>query len=132
MEITREDQLEEVDEVNVVVGDKPQETDIAEISFNAILGQSIDATMKFQGEINHRKVLTFCVQIGNGYIIWCKKVCSKSLNSIQDYYPFVIGGADLVFGINWLVSLNTTQPNWKICYKLQGMRSASSMGRLSP
>ena len=56
MEITREDQLEEVDEVNVVVGDNPQETDIAEISFNAILGQSIDATMKLQGEINHRKV----------------------------------------------------------------------------
>ena len=57
MEITREDQLEEVDEVNVVVGDNPQDTHIAEISFNAILGQSIDAAMKLQGEINHRKVL---------------------------------------------------------------------------
>ena len=46
MEITREYQLEEVDEVNVVVGDNPQETDIVEISFNAILGKWIDATMK--------------------------------------------------------------------------------------
>ncbi|OIT37390.1 putative mitochondrial protein, partial [Nicotiana attenuata] len=58
------------------------------------------------------------------------------LTITQDYYPFSIGGADLVFGIKWLASLNTIQANWKDMfiifnwqgkrYKLQGVRSANS------
>ncbi|KAH0750729.1 hypothetical protein KY290_029961 [Solanum tuberosum] len=86
-----------VDEVNAVIGDNPQENDLAEISFHAILGQLVGATMKLQGEINGKKFLilvdsgsthnfmadsiveehnipvemvpTFGVQIGNGDII---------------------------------------------------------------
>lgn len=57
MEITGEGQLEEVDEVNAVISDNPQENDLAEISFHAILGQSVGATIKLQGEINGKKVL---------------------------------------------------------------------------
>jgi len=93
-------------------------------------------------------VPTFGVQIGNVAIIHCNKVCRNlqiqlpGFTITQDYYPFALGGADLVFGINWLVSLNTIQANWKDMfiifywkekrYKLQGMRSVSSMGRPSP
>lgn len=78
-------------------------TNIAEIWFHAILGQSVGATMKLQGKINHRKVLilvdsgathnfvaesvvekhkltiemapTFGVQIGNKYTILCNTIC---------------------------------------------------------
>ncbi|KAH0682422.1 hypothetical protein KY290_020987 [Solanum tuberosum] len=170
MKITGEDQLEEVDEVNAVIGDNPQENDLAEISFHAILGQSVGATMKLQGEINGKKVLifvesgsthnfvvdsiveehnilvemvpTFGVQIGNGDIIRCNKVCRNlqiqltGFTITQDYYPFAIGGADVVFGIKWLASLNTIQANWKDMliifnwqgkrYKLQCVRSTDS------
>ncbi|KAH0706166.1 hypothetical protein KY285_010686 [Solanum tuberosum] len=176
MERTCGDQLEDVDWVNATIVGDSQETDIAEISFHAILGQLVGSTMKLQGEINHRKVLilvdsgstlnfvvesivekhklpvdigqTFGVQIGNGDIIRCNKVCRNlqiqllGFTITQDYYHFALGGADLVFGINWLVSLNTIQANWKDMfiifywkekrYKLQGMRSVSSMGRPSP
>lgn len=55
MELTGEEQLETVDEVNAVVSDNSQENDIAEISFHAILGQPVGATMKLQGEINHKR-----------------------------------------------------------------------------
>ncbi|KAG5595859.1 hypothetical protein H5410_037091 [Solanum commersonii] len=123
-----------------------------------------------KGEINHRKVLilvdcgsthnlvvesivekhkllveivpTFGVQIGNGDIIRCNKVCRNlqillpSFIITQDYYPFALGGTDLVFDVKWLASLNTIQANWKDMfiifnwkgkrYKLQGMRSANS------
>ncbi|KAH0765114.1 hypothetical protein KY285_000985 [Solanum tuberosum] len=170
MEITGEGQLEEVDEVNAVIGDNPQENDLAEISFHAILGQSVGATMKLQGEINGKKVLIlvdsgsthnfvadsiveehnipvemvsiFGVQIRNGDIIHYNKVCRNlqiqlpGITITQDYYPFAIGGADLIFGIKWLASLNTIQANWKDMfiifnwqgkrYKLQGVRSTNS------
>ncbi|KAH0706344.1 hypothetical protein KY285_010847 [Solanum tuberosum] len=103
MEITGEVRVEEVDKVNAVVGDNPHENDLAEISFHFVLGQSVCATMKFQGEINGKKVFilvdsvsthnfvadsiveehnipvemvpTFGVQIGNGDTIRCNKVC---------------------------------------------------------
>lgn len=79
------------------------------------------------------------VQIGNGDIIHGNKVCRDlhvklpGLTITQDYYPFSIGGADLVFDIKWLASLNTIQANWKEMFmifnwqgkrnKLQGIRS---------
>ncbi|KAH0712355.1 hypothetical protein KY289_008314 [Solanum tuberosum] len=145
MELIGGDQLEDVDWVNATTAGDSQETDIAEISFHTILGQSVGSTMKLQGEINHRKVLTlidsgsthnfvvesivekhklpveivptFDVQIGNVDIIHCNKVCRKlqiqlpGFTITYDYYPFALGGADLVFGINRLVSLNTIQAN---------------------
>ena len=30
----------------------------------------------------------------------------------QDFYPFVLGGADVVLGMQWLATLNTVQANW--------------------
>ncbi|XP_070006003.1 uncharacterized protein [Nicotiana sylvestris] len=125
MELTGGDQLDDVDDINAT-NDDPQETDIAEISFHAILGHSVGTTMKLQG---------------NGGIIRCNKVCRNlqiqlpGLTITQDHYPFVVGGVDLVFGIKWLASLNTIQANWKDMfiifnwqgkrYKLQGVRSAN-------
>ena len=49
---------------------------------------------------------SFSVQIGNKDAIHCNQICHDvevqllSLNITQDYYPFSIGGADLVLGIN--------------------------------
>ncbi|KAH0657062.1 hypothetical protein KY285_031944 [Solanum tuberosum] len=121
IELTGRDQLEDVDWVNATTVGDSQETDNAEISFHAILGQSVDSTMKLQEKhkLPVEIVPTFGVQIGNGAIIHCNKVC----RNLQIQLP---------------ASLNTIQANWKDMfiifnwkekrYKLQGMRSASSMG----
>ncbi|KAK1412796.1 hypothetical protein QVD17_34309 [Tagetes erecta] len=139
----------------------------AEISLNAILGNSKPTTMKVYGMLNSTEILIlidggsthnfisdilvnelklstqlvspFGVQIGNGDIIRCSRVCRdlslqiSDLKIVQDFYPFSIGGADLVLGIQWLATLNTVQANWKDMfmiftldgrkYKLQGVDS---------
>ncbi|OIT28980.1 hypothetical protein A4A49_56216, partial [Nicotiana attenuata] len=128
MEIADEEQIIGDEVANAEVDETP-EADLAEISFHAILGHSVSATMKLQGSINQRQILiladsgsthnfvaepvveelkiiidivpTFGVQIGNGDIIRCNKVCKNvtvqlpGLTITQDYYPFSIGGADL-------------------------------------
>ena len=64
-------------------------------------------------------VLTFGVQLGNGDIIRCNKVCQNlqiqlsGFTITQDYYPFALGGTDFIFGFKWLASLNIIQSNWK-------------------
>ncbi|KAJ0561743.1 putative nucleotidyltransferase, Ribonuclease H [Helianthus annuus] len=84
-------------------------------------------------------VAPFGVQIGNGDVIRCGQICKNlsvqvnDLQIVQDFYPFSIGGADLVLGIQWLATLNTVQANWKELfmvftidgkrYKLQGISS---------
>jgi len=86
-----------------------------------------------------QNIHSFGVQIGNGQIVKCHKICPNlsiqlpGLVVIQDFYPFAIGGADLVLGIRWLASLNTVQANWSEMfmiffingkkYKLQGVKS---------
>ncbi|CAH9112200.1 unnamed protein product [Cuscuta europaea] len=143
--------------------------DMAEISFHAILGKSTGATMKLRGSLLNRQVLilidsgsthnfistslveelgikeegvsTFGVEIENGDVIRCNKICRDvsvtlpGLKITQDYFPFSLGGADVVLGIKWLASLNTVQANWKEMfmifylngkrYKLQGIPSTS-------
>nr|GEV66711.1 retrotransposon Gag domain, retroviral aspartyl protease [Tanacetum cinerariifolium] len=85
----------------------------------------------------HAIFAPFGVQIGNGDVIRCSKVCRDfllqlgGLKVVQDFYPFFIGEADLVLGIQWLATLNTVQANWKEMfmiftidrkqYKLQGV-----------
>ncbi|KAI6694685.1 hypothetical protein NL676_022395 [Syzygium grande] len=87
------------------------------------------------------KIVPFGVQIGKGEVIRCNQVCRKvpvqllGLQITQDFYPFTIGGADLVLGIKWLVSLNTVQANWNEMfmifyidgkrYRLQGVPALS-------
>ncbi|KAH0709508.1 hypothetical protein KY284_010935 [Solanum tuberosum] len=151
MEITKEVQWEEVDEVNAVVGDNPHENDLTEISFHSVLGQSVCATMKLQGEINGKKVLilvdsvsthnfvadsiveehnipvemvpTFGVQIGNGDIIRCNKVCQNlqiqlsGFTITQDYYPFAIGGADLFFWYQMITEQSAVFKAPGLCYR---------------
>ncbi|KAJ0442677.1 putative nucleotidyltransferase, Ribonuclease H [Helianthus annuus] len=84
-------------------------------------------------------ITPFGVQIGNGDIIRCNQLCKDvsvkltDLTIVQDFYPFSIGGADLVLGIQWLSTLNTVQANWNEMfmiftidgkkYKLQGISS---------
>ncbi|PWA74286.1 hypothetical protein CTI12_AA219250 [Artemisia annua] len=86
-------------------------------------------------------VPSFGVQIGNGQIIQCNQICCDlslvlpGLKITEDYFPFSIGGADLVLGIKWLASLNTVQANWNEMfmifyvngkkYKLQGVPSVA-------
>ena len=86
-------------------------------------------------------VPSFGVQIGNGQIIQCNQICRdlsmvlSGLKITEDYFPFSIGGADLVLGIKWLASLNTVQANWNEMfmifyvngkkYKLQGVPSVA-------
>ncbi|KAJ0501159.1 putative retrotransposon gag domain, aspartic peptidase domain superfamily [Helianthus annuus] len=84
-------------------------------------------------------VAPFGVQIGNGDVIRCGQICKNlsvqvnDLQIVQDFYPFSIGGAELVLRIQWLATLNTVQANWKELfmvftidgkrYKLQGISS---------
>ncbi|PWA81057.1 hypothetical protein CTI12_AA191120 [Artemisia annua] len=84
-------------------------------------------------------ITPFGVQIGNGDIIRCNQLCKDipvqlpDLKIVQDFYPFSIGGADLVLGVQWLATLNTVQANWNEMfmiftvdgkkYKLQGISS---------
>ncbi|KAL7116648.1 hypothetical protein ACP275_03G017300 [Erythranthe tilingii] len=84
-----------------------------------------------------QEVPSFGVKIGNGDVIKCDQICRDisvqlpGLTIIQDFYPFALGGADLVLGIKWLASLNTVQANWNEMflifqlngkkYKLQGV-----------
>ncbi|GKD97334.1 retrotransposon gag domain, retroviral aspartyl protease [Tanacetum coccineum] len=117
-------------------------SEVAEISLHAIFGKSQPTTMKVHGTLNSTEltsqmVAPFRVQIGNGDVIRCSKVCRDlslqlgGLKVVQDFYPFSIGGADLVLGIQWLATLNTVQANWNEMfmiftingkqYKLQGV-----------
>ncbi|XP_028780228.1 uncharacterized protein LOC114736538 [Neltuma alba] len=86
-----------------------------------------------------QQVQPFGVQIGNGSTVKCHRVCSalevkiSDLIIQQDFFPFSLGGTDLVLGIKWLASLNTIQANWNEMfmifwlngrkYKLQGVTS---------
>jgi hypothetical protein len=82
-------------------------------------------------------VTPFGVQIGNGDIIRCNRLLKGinlkigTLQITQDFYPFSLGGADVVLCIQWLATLNTVQANWDEMslmfiincqyYKLQGL-----------
>ncbi|KAD2393471.1 hypothetical protein E3N88_40448 [Mikania micrantha] len=84
-------------------------------------------------------VTPFGVQIANVDIIRCSRICKditlqmSDLKLTQDYYPFSIGGADVVLGIQWLSLFNTIQAKWNEMfliftiegkkYKLQGVSS---------
>ncbi|MFS7984905.1 putative retrotransposon gag domain, aspartic peptidase domain superfamily [Helianthus anomalus] len=87
--------------------------------------------------LSTHEVVPFGVKIGNGDIIRCSQICKDvvlhiaDLQITQNFYPFSLGGADVVLGIQWLATLNTVQANWREMflkftlggrdYKLQGM-----------
>lgn len=79
--------------------------------------------------LNTQSVAPFGVQIGNGDFIRCGHMCKNlpiqinDIKVVQDFYPFSIGGADLVLSIQWLEILNTVQANWKqmfMIFKVDG------------
>lgn len=104
MELTEEDGEDDLCEEN---DSEIQSENLAEISFNAILGKSKATTMKIQGKLNGKKVLilidsgsthnfiasslvselnipseqvpSFGVQIGNGEVVRCDKLCKQVL-----------------------------------------------------
>ncbi|KAD6453241.1 hypothetical protein E3N88_07946 [Mikania micrantha] len=156
---------DEPEDVEEEPNDMPEET--AEISLNAILGRPHPTTMKVHGTLNNTEVLIlvdggsthnfisevlvselhlctqpiepFGVQIGNGDVIRCGRICKslsikvEDLSITQDFHPFSLGGADVVLGVQWLATLNTVQANWKEMfmiftiegkkYKFQGIAS---------
>ncbi|KAD3639974.1 hypothetical protein E3N88_29197 [Mikania micrantha] len=63
-------------------------------------------------------ITAFGVQIGDGNIIICNRMCKdvslklSNLLIIQDFYPFALGGDDVVLGIQLLATLSTVQANW--------------------
>nr|GEU46586.1 retrotransposon Gag domain, retroviral aspartyl protease [Tanacetum cinerariifolium] len=73
----------------------------------------ISASLVKQLGLKVSRVPSFGVQIGNGQVIQCNQICRglslvlPGLKITEDYFPFSIGGADLVLGIKWLASLNT-------------------------
>ncbi|KAF3660018.1 hypothetical protein FXO38_12339 [Capsicum annuum] len=107
--------------------------DLAEISFHAFLGDMKGTTMKPQGTLNGCEVIPlansgsshnfisdkivqelqllvhivpyFGVQIGNGEIIRCNRLCQNlvvkfpGLTIDQHFYPFSVGEVNLVLGI---------------------------------
>ncbi|MFS7913536.1 putative retrotransposon gag domain, aspartic peptidase domain superfamily [Helianthus anomalus] len=68
-------------------------------------------------KLSTHSISPFGVQIGNGDILRCSQICKNislqvcDLNVSQDFYPFTLGGADVVLGIQWLATLNTVQAN---------------------
>ncbi|GJR76866.1 retrotransposon gag domain, retroviral aspartyl protease [Tanacetum coccineum] len=73
--------------------------------------------------VNELKLATqplapFGVQIGNGDVIRCGQICKNlpvqinDLKITQDFHPFSLGGADLVYGLS-MVSHIKYQANWK-------------------
>ncbi|KAL4273003.1 hypothetical protein GQ457_13G020660 [Hibiscus cannabinus] len=80
----------------------------------------------------------FGVQIGNGDVIRCNRICRDielqlpGLEVNQNYFPFKIGGANLVLGIQWLASLNIVQANWNemfLIFELDGKKFKLQMER---
>lgn len=70
LEITEDDSLEH-EEADGDPNNDAAAVDIAEISFHAILGNSIVATLKLQGEINMRQV-SFLLTVGQHIILLLK------------------------------------------------------------
>nr|GEU52731.1 retrotransposon Gag domain, retroviral aspartyl protease [Tanacetum cinerariifolium] len=140
-----DDVEEPTDTQEVNLDENPSE--VAKINLHAIFSKSQPTAMKVHGTLNSNEVLILIdggsthnfisdvlvnelkltsqmvallgVQIRNGDVIRCSKVCRDlslqlgGLKVVQDFYPFSIGGADLVLGIQWLATLNTVQVNWK-------------------
>ncbi|KAH0739591.1 hypothetical protein KY290_038296 [Solanum tuberosum] len=95
--LTHGDQFEDVDWVNATTAGESKETNIAEISFHAILGQSIGSTMKLQGEINHRKVLIL-VDRGSTHNFVVKSIVEKHKLPVEIVPTFTvqIGNGDII------------------------------------
>nr|GEV67650.1 retrotransposon Gag domain, retroviral aspartyl protease [Tanacetum cinerariifolium] len=122
--------------------------DMAEISFHAILSKTSGTTMKVEGTLEGRKVLTLVDSGSTHNFISASlvkqlelKICRglslvlPGLKTTEDFFPFSMRGVDLVLGIKWLASLNTVQANWNEMfinfyvnrkkYKLQGVPSVA-------
>lgn len=65
-----------------------------------------------------KKVPAFEVSLGDGYKVkgenWCPQVDLElqGMRISQPFYPFELGGADMVLGIEWLKDLGEVKMNW--------------------
>lgn len=61
----------------------------------------------------------FGVMVGNGVTVKGEGVCRavplevQGVRITQDFFPFELGGADVVLGVTWLSSLGDICANWK-------------------
>ncbi|XP_031265006.1 uncharacterized protein LOC116123364 [Pistacia vera] len=62
---------------------------------------------------------SFRVMVGNGFTIRREGICRgvplrmQGIELCQDYFPFELGGADVVLGISWLSTLGDVCANWR-------------------
>nr|GEU36427.1 retrotransposon Gag domain, retroviral aspartyl protease [Tanacetum cinerariifolium] len=122
MKVEEEPDEQLINEVNHITANA---NDVTEINLHTILGKPHLITMKVE-------VAPFGAQIGNGDFIKCSHICKNltlqvnELKIVQDFYPFSIGEADLILGIQWLETPNMVQANWKelfMIFNVDGKRN---------
>ncbi|KAM0035237.1 putative retrotransposon gag domain, aspartic peptidase domain superfamily [Helianthus debilis subsp. tardiflorus] len=94
------------------------DTEIIILIDSGSTGNFISDTLVRELKLTSQLVTPFGVQTGNGDIIRCSRLCKNvnfhigDLQITQEFYPFSLGGADVVLGVQWLASLGTVQANW--------------------
>ncbi|XP_031283947.1 uncharacterized protein LOC116142668 [Pistacia vera] len=78
---------------------------------------SHELVRKLELPVERRK--SFGVMVGNGFTVRGKGICRgvplrmQGIELCQDYFPFELGGADVVLGISWLSTLGDVCANWR-------------------
>ncbi|KAF7834711.1 retrotransposon gag domain, Retroviral aspartyl protease [Senna tora] len=133
--------LMEIDDAGNPIDEAAAESDCneqaeeAEVTFHAILGNTISTTMKLNGTLGSHKVLIL-VDSGSTHNFISSQFVNKLQLPTQKVSPFGVKiGNDVVLGIRWLASLNTVRANWNEMflifnlngkqYKLQGVVNGS-------
>ncbi|GJZ55399.1 retrotransposon gag domain, retroviral aspartyl protease [Tanacetum coccineum] len=135
LEITKGEEQDEGQD-----NDLQQEVEATEISFHAILGQTMVTTMKLLATLSKKQVIIL-VDSGSTHNFISTSLVKElglKVELVPRFFPFPMRGADVVLGIQWLASLNTIQANWNKMfmifylnrkqYKLQGIPSTTHIG----
>ncbi|XP_031263269.1 uncharacterized protein LOC116121451 [Pistacia vera] len=73
----------------------------------------------------------FGVMVGNGVTVRGEGICRgvnmqiQGVKVVQDFFPFDLGGADVVLGVSWLSSLGDVCANWRnltMAFEVEGKR----------
>nr|KYP41567.1 Retrotransposable element Tf2 [Cajanus cajan] len=79
----------------------------------------ISAKFVKQQKLDMYATSIYTVEVGDGRKLDCEGVCPKlkleiqGLNIQQDFYVFDLGGVDVVFGMDWLASLEEIRANFR-------------------
>jgi len=61
----------------------------------------------------------YVVEVGDGHKVQCQRKCKgfildlQGLKIQQDFFVFVVGGADMVLGLEWLASLGEVRADFR-------------------